>query len=121
MESRSDWQFKVVKDEFFLYFPEGDYDIDTLVDWYRTIPTRPDTVAYYGDNINLLKQHFEKFAAFSEIRTKSTNDFHSNPVLYVWCMAIYNWEMELVGFAAQELINDESANKKIRYFGELRE
>ena len=118
MESRFQWEYRVVKDEFQIFFPEGDYDIDTLIDWYKIIPTKGKELAYYGDNVDLLKRHFEHFTAF-EIKTKCTNDFHSNKVLTIWCVAIYNWEMELVGFAAQEYMKDKPEAKKIRYFGEL--
>lgn len=119
MEAYTEWEYYIVKDEYFLYFPEGNYDIHSLVDWYKTIPTHPNKIAYYGDNIELLKRHFEKFSTFTEVHTKSTNDFHSNPVLYVWCMAIYNSERDLVGFAAQEFVEGKPADKKIKYFGEL--
>ena len=114
-----EWEYYIVKDEFLLYFPEGDYDIHLLVDWYKTIPTHPEKIAYYGDNTDLLKRHFEKFSTFTEVHTKVTNDFHSNLVLYVWCIAIYNLRGELVGFSAQEFIEGKPANKKICYFGEL--
>ena len=121
MESFSEWDFKVVKDEFSLYFPEGEYDIHSLAEWYRTIPTHPENIAYYGDNINLLKQHFTKFANFEAINSKWTNDIHSNPILYVWCLAIYDSERNLVGFAAQEIKDGFKGEKKILYFDELRE
>ena len=121
MEGYTEWEYKVVKDEFFLYFPEGEYDIHTLAEWYKTIPTHPETIAYYGDRIDLLKQHFSKYINFKEINTKWINDFSSNPVLYVWCLAIYNSQMELVGFAAEENNNNLRGEKKILYFGELRE
>ena len=121
MEAYSQWEYKVVKDEFVLYFPEGDYDIHTLADWYKTIPTLSEVLAYYGDNTKLLKEHFSKFVNFDEINTKWTNDFRSNPILYVWCLAIYNSQMELVGFAAQEIKDGFKGEKKILYFGELKE
>ena len=119
MEAYSQWEYKVVKDEFSLYFPEGDYDINVLADWYKTIPTHPEVLTYYGDNEELLKQHFEKFSMFSEVRSKITNDLHSNSILYVWCLAIYNSQMELVGFAAQEIKDSCKGEKKILYFKEL--
>lgn len=121
MEAYSEWEYKVVKDSFLLYFPEGEYDIHTLAEWYKTIPTHPEPIAYYGDRVDLLKQHFSKYINFNEINTKWTNDYSSNPVLYVWCLAIYNVEGELVGFAAEENDNRSKGEKKILYFGELRE
>lgn len=117
----ADWDFVIMKDEFQLFFPDGDYDIYTLAAWYKTIPTKPEKIAFYGDNENLLKRHFEEFREYSNIKSKITNDLHSNKILNVWCLAIYNSESELVGFAAQEYINGFAADKKILYFGELRE
>ena len=121
MWCHSEWEYFVGKDVFQFYFPNGDYDIYTLAEWYRVIPTQPEKISYYGDNIPLLKQHFENFAMFDSVKTKVGNDLHSNTFLTVWCMAIYNTESELVGFAAQEYINGKAADKKILYFGELRE
>ena len=116
----SEWEYKVVKDEFFLYFPEGDYNIGTLLEWYKVVPTNPNTIAYYGDNVELLKRHFERFSQFDDVHTKNGNDFHSNPLLYVHCMAVYNSESELVGFAAQEYIEGKAADKKFLYLNELK-
>ena len=119
MLSFSEYQYFIVKDEFQIYFPEGDYDINLLVDWYKTIPTHPTDYKYYGDNTDLLKRHFEKFMNFSGVKTKMNNDMNANSFLTVWCIAIYDAERELKGFAAQEFIGDKPGEKKIRYFGEL--
>ena len=114
-----EYQYFIVKDEFQIYFPEGDFDIGLLAEWYRVIPTHPTDYKFYGDNTDLLKRHFQKFSAFSEVKTKMNNDMHSNPFLTVWCMAIYNTEKELVGFAAQEFVEGKPAEKKIQYYIEL--
>lgn len=115
----SEWEYFIVKDEFQFYFPEGDYDINLLAEWYKIIPTRGEKIGYYGDNIDLLKRHFQKFSDFGDVKIKMTNDFHSNPILTVWCLAVYNMEQELVGFAAQEFVQGKPAAKKIVYFSEL--
>ena len=125
MEGYTEWEYKITKDLFQLYFPEGEYDIYTLAEWYRTIPTHPDAIAYYGDRVDLLKRHFELFTNCDEIKTKAVNDFHSNPFINVWCMTIYNAEMELVGFAAQEVSEylakgGIKGEKKVIYFNELK-
>lgn len=119
MEFYTDWDYYIATDEFQLYFPEGDYDITTLLEWYRTIPTHPKKISYYGDNEELLKRHFEKFVSFGDVHSKLTNDYHSNSILKIFCITIYNSEGDLVGFAAQEYINGFPANKKISYFREL--
>lgn len=121
MIAYSEWEYTIVKDEFQLYFPEGDYDINLLAEWYKVIPTKGEKIAYYGDNTKILKQHFENFLDFSGVKTKSNNDMHSNSFLTVWCLAIYNAQQELTGFAAQEFIEGKPAQKKILYFNELRE
>lgn len=121
MEGMSEWEYYIAKDEFTLPFPEGDYDINLLVEWYRVIPTKPQKISYYGDNTKILKDHFSRFTDFGDVKTKLNNDMHSNHFLTIWCMAIYNMERELVGFAAQEYIGDKPAEKKICYFDELRE
>ena len=119
MIAYSDWEYFIVKDEFQLYFPEGDYDINLLTEWYQVIPTKAEKISYYGDNIKILKEHFEKFVNFGDIKTKMINDMHTNNFLTIWCLAIYNTEQELVGFAAQEFVQGKPAEKKIRYFDEL--
>lgn len=119
MEYYAEWDYVVVKDEFQIFFPEGNYDINSLAEWYRVIPTKSEKIAYYGDNIELLKEHFSKFTEFGGVKTKFNNDMHSNQFLTVWCLAIYNSECELVGFSAQEFIEGKPADKKIKYFGEL--
>lgn len=119
MEGFSEWVYSIVKDEYFLYFPEGDYDINLLADWYKTIPTHSEKIAYYGDNTKILKEHFSKFVEFGDVKTKINNDMHANQFLTVWCLAIYNTECELVGFSAQEFIEGKPVDKKIKYFGEL--
>lgn len=121
MLGMSEWEYFIVKDEFQIYFPEGPYTIDRLVDWYKIIPTKPEKISYYGDNTELLKQHFTIFTEFGDVKTKIGNDMHSNHFLTIWCMAIYDLEEELVGFAAQEFLDDKPGEKKIRYFGELNE
>lgn len=120
MEFYSQWDYYIASDEFQVYFPEGDYTIADLVDWYKTIPTHPKKISYYGDNIELLKRHFEKFVSFSDVHSKLTNDHHSNSILKVFCLAIYNLEGDLLGFAAQEYRNGFPADKKISYFRELK-
>ena len=112
----SEWEYFIVKDEFQLYFPEGDYNINLLAEWYKIIPTRGEKIGYYGDNIDLLKRHFKKFSDFGDVKTKMNNDMHSNNFLTVWCLAIYNSEHELVGFSAQEYIEGKPAEKKIQYY-----
>ena len=121
MLAYSEYQYFIVKDEFQIYFPEGDYDIGLLAEWYKVIPTHPTDYKYYGDNVDLLKRHFEKFSDFSGVKTKMNNDMHSNSFLTVWCTAIYNAERELVGFAAQEYVHDKPEERKILYFNELKE
>lgn len=119
MQKYSEWQYTIVKDEFSLYFPEGDYDIKTLADWYRIVPTKGEEIAYYNDNIELVKQHFEKFSTSNDVNTKVMNDLHSNSILYVRCMAIYDKEGTMVGFAAQQYLNGSPAFKKFLYFNEF--
>lgn len=114
-----EWEYFIVKDEFQIYLPEGGYTIDNLVEWYRVIPTKSEKISYYGDNTELLKQHFTILTEFGDVKTKIGNDMHSNKFLTIWCMAIYNLELKLVGFAAQEFIEGKPADKKIKYFGEL--
>lgn len=121
MEYYSEWNYVVVKDEFQIFFPEGDYDINSLAEWYRVIPTKSEKIAYYGDNIELLKRHFDNFVNCSNTKTKLVNDTHSNEFLNVWCMAIYDSECSLVAFAAQEYSSKGATGKKILYFNELRE
>ena len=113
------WEYSIVKDEFQISFPEGDYDINLLAEWYQVIPTKSENFSYYGDNTKILKEHFSKFTEFGDVKTKLNNDMHANHFLTIWCLAIYNAECELVGFSAQEFIEGKSANKKIKYFGEL--
>lgn len=117
----SEYEYFIVKDEFQIYFPEKDFDINLLAEWYRVIPTHPTDYKYYGDNINLLKDHFTRFCGTPDVKTKMNNDMHSNSFLTVWCIAIYNAEQELVGFAAQEFFDNKPQEKKIRYYGELKE
>ena len=119
MEGYTEWEYYIAKANFHIFFPDGDYNIQTLVDWYKVIPTKAEKISYYGDNIELLKGHFEKFSMFDIVKTKISNDTHSNKFLNIWCTAIYNSDMELVAFAAQEFIEGKSADKKIKYFGEL--
>ena len=119
MLCHSNWEYFIAKDEFQINFPEGDYDIGVLVDWYRVIPTKSENFSYYGDNIEILKDHFSKFTEFGDVKTKMNNDMHSNHFLTVWCLVIYNSEHELVGFSAQEYIEGKPADKKILYFNEL--
>ena len=119
MLHQSQWEYFIAKEEFQLYFPEGDYDIDLLLEWYKVIPTKTESFAYYGDNTKILKDHFSKFTEFSDVKTKLNNDMHSNSFLTIWCMSIYNSEYELVGFSAQEFIEGKPADKKIKYFGDL--
>lgn len=121
MLAYSEYEYFIVKDEFQIYFPEGDYDIGLLAEWYKIIPTNPTDYKYYGDNIDLLKRHFEKFTNFSGVKSKMNNDMHSNNFLTIWCLTIYNAERELVGFAAQEYLQKGPGEKKILYFGELKE
>lgn len=121
MEAFSEWEYYIGKDEFQLYFPEGNYNIQTLADWYKVIPTQSEKIAFYGDNVDLLKRHFEKFTHSSNIKTKMNNDMESNSFLTVWCLTIYNAERELVGFAAQEYLQKGPGEKKILYFDELKE
>ena len=120
MVSFSEWEYFIAKDKFQLYFPEGDYDIDLLIEWYKVIPTKLEKISYYGDNTKILKDHFSKFTDFGDVKTKKDNDTHANSFLTVWCMTIYNSEMELLGFSAQEFIQGKPAEKKIRYFKELK-
>lgn len=121
MEYYAEWDYVVVKDEFQVFFPEGDYDINSLAEWYKVIPTKSEKIAYYGDNIELLKRHFDNFVNYSNTKTKLVNDMHSNEFLNVWCMAIYDSECNLVAFAAQEYSAKGATEKKILYFNELRE
>ena len=117
----TEYQYFIVKDEFQIYFPEGDYDITLLAEWYKVIPTHPTDCKYYGDNTELLKRHFERFCGTPDVKTKMNNDMQSNLFLTVWCIAIYNAEQELVGFAAQEYIHDKPEEKKVLYYNELNE
>ena len=119
MQKYPEWQYTIVKDEFSLYFPEGDYDIETLANWYRIVPTKGEEIAYYGNDVELVKRHFEKFSTSNDVHSKVINDVHSNPVLYIWCMAIYDKEGTMVGFAAQQYLNDSPAFKKFLYFNEF--
>ena len=120
MEYGSKWEFYIAKDEFQLYFPEGEYTIQKLAKWYNVIPTSPEKISYYGLNDKeLLKQHFSNFCNFGDIKTKLNNDRHSNNFLMIWCMAIYNMESEVVGFAAQEYSDKGPGEKKILYFNDL--
>ena len=116
----TEYEYFIAKDEFQVYFPEGgNYNIEMLAEWYRVIPTHPTDCKYYGDNVDLLKRHFEKFSEFSGVKTKMNNDMHSNSFLTVWCLAIYNAEQELVGFAAQEWLDGKPGETKIEYYNEL--
>lgn len=119
MEFYSEWEYVIVKDEFQIFFPEGDYDIKLLAEWYKIIPTKSEKISYYGDNIQMIKHHFTNFVKYGNTKTKLVNDMHSNEFLNVWCMAIYNSESELVGFAAQEYTDKGPAEKKFVYFNEL--
>ena len=122
MIAYSEWEYYIAKDKIKIFFPEGDYDINVLAEWYKVIPTNPEKISYYGDNIELVKRHFEKFSAYSNnVYTRITNDTHSNKYLDVWCMAIYNAQQELVGFSAQEHKEIGLGNRKIVYFNELKE
>jgi len=115
----STYEYFIVKDEFQIFFPEGDYDINTLSEWYQINPTKPTDYKYYGDNQDLLKNHFTRFSGTPDVKTKMNNDMHSNPFLTIWCIAIYNADQELVGFAAQEYTNGKPAERKIKYYQEL--
>ena len=125
MEGYTEWEYYIAKDLFHLYFPEGEYNIYTLAEWYKVIPTKAEKIAYYGDRVDLLKQHFEQLVTCSDIKTKITNDIHSNAILNIWCLTIYNVEGELVGFAAQEVEEyltkgSIKGEKKIIFFNELK-
>lgn len=112
----NNWDYVIAQDSFQIYFPEGDYDINLLLEWYNVIPTKPEKISYYGDNIELVKQHFQKFTDnMGEVRTKLTNDYHSNNILKVYCLVLLNTRGEVVGFAAQEFCKGFAANKKILY------
>lgn len=121
MQNYPEWKYTIVKDEFSLYFPEGDYNIESLMKWYKIIPTNGEKIAYYDNDIELLKQHFEKFLTSDDIHTRVINDLHSNPILYIRCMTIYDTQDNLMGFAAQENKDGFKSEKKILYFGELSE
>lgn len=109
----ADYDYYIAEDNFNIYFPEDTdvYDIDILKEWYEVIPTEPKIIGYYGDNIEILKQHFERFMQNGNIKTKVGNDIHGNKVLNVKVYVIYKAE-KLVGFAAQEW----NREKKILYF-----
>lgn len=119
MNKSTNWDYVIAEDEFQVFFPEGDYNIDSILEWYKIIPTTPRIFSYYGGNIDLLKRHFELFSNFSDVRTKVTNDFHSNTILSIWCMTIYDKQGILVGFAAQEYLDGFAASKKILYLNDL--
>lgn len=113
----SNWDYVIAQDSFQIYFPEGDYDINLLSEWYNVIPTNPEKISYYGANIELVKQHFQKFTDnMGEVRTKLTNDHHSNNILKVYCLVLLNAYGKVIGFAAQEFYKGFAANKKILYF-----
>ena len=114
------YDYCIAQDSFTIFFPEdGDFDIQLLFEWYKIIPTEPKRIAYYGDNIDLLKRHFDKFILSNNIKTRLTNGFHSEQCLNVSVMTIYNSMGDLQGFAAQEWINDWGAEIKILYLDEL--
>jgi len=120
MIGRTDWDYFIVKDNFQIFFPEGNYDVRLLAEWYRIIPTKAEKIAYYGDNTEMVKDHLHRFMVHGDVKTRMGNDMHSSPFLNVWCMAIYNYEMELVGFAAQEYSESNGAGEKqIVFFEEL--
>ena len=115
----SQWEYKIVKDEFQVYFPEDDFSVPLLKEWYEIIPTKGEVIAYYGDNTWKLKQHFERFCGTPDVKTKINNDMYSNKFLTIWCLAIYDSQNNLVGFAAQEIEEGKPTKKKIYYYNEL--
>ena len=114
------FDYYIAQDSFTIFFPEDeDFDIQLLLEWYKTIPTEPKEIAYYGDNTNLLKEHFNKFVLSGNIKTRRSNDLHAEQCLVVNVMTIYNSTGDLQGFAAQEWINGWGTEKKILYLDEL--
>ena len=121
MENYPEYQYYIVKDEFQIYFPKEDYTIDELLYWYKITPTQPKKISYYGKHDeSLMKEHFKQFA-FLDVKSKISNDLHSNQFLTVWCIAIYNDMGILEGFSAQEIKNSFPAEKKISYLMTLQD
>ena len=115
------FDYYIAQDSFTIFFPEDeDFDIQLLLEWYQTIPTEPKPIAYYGDNIDLVKRHFDKFIISNNIKTKMTNGFHAEQCLNVNVMTIYNSTGDLQAFAAQEWINGWGAEIKTLYLDELK-
>ena len=115
------YDYSIAQDSFTIFFPEDeDFDIQLLLEWYKIIPTEPKKIAYYGDNINLLKQHFNKFILSGNIKTRKSNDLHAEQCLVVNVLTIYSDYGDLRGFAAQEWINGWGKEIKTLYLDELK-
>lgn len=115
----AEYDYYIAKDSFTIYFPEDNYDVNLLWDWYTIMPTEPQAVAYYGDNIELVKRHFEQFTNFDDIKTRMGNNLHAEPFLTVNVFVIYNYQGELQGFAAQEWMSGFGADRKFLYCREF--
>ena len=115
------YDYSIAQDSFTIFFPEDeDFDIQLLLEWYKIIPTEPKKIAYYGDNINLLKQHFNKFILSGNIKTRKSNDLLAEQCLIVNVLTIYSDYGDLRGFAAQEWINGWGKEIKTLYLDELK-
>jgi len=118
----SEYDYYIAEDSFIIYFPDDDYTILDLWDWYSILPTKPQPINYYGDNIQLIKEHFQHFVDCNNIKTRKTNDLHAESYLTVNVFVIYDRQNEVQGFAAQEWLEGFAAEKKILYlnkeFGE---
>ena len=112
---KAEYDYYIAQDSFDLYFPEGDYDVELLYDWYNIIPTTPKIISYYGDNIELLKRQFEKFSSNGLVKTRKNNDLHAEEMLNIHVLCIYDKENNLQGFAAQQWENGAVSKIDIIY------
>ena len=115
IKNKAECEYYIAVDSFDINFPEGDYTIDDLKEWYEVIPTEPKVIGYYGDNIDLMVKHFQNFSG-SLVKTRMGNDMHSDKILHVQVLVIYTMNNHLQGFAVQEWVNGFGSEVKIEYY-----
>lgn len=115
IKEKAQWEYAIVMDSFDINFPEGDYDIDLLEEWYSIIPTEPKLIGHYGDNTKIIEEHFQNFSR-GLVKTKMGNDMHSDKILHMQVLVLYDRDFGICGFAAQEWENGFGSEVKIKYY-----
>lgn len=118
-KNKAVYNYYIVQDNFSILFPEQDYTVEELYEWYKVIPTNPKVIGYYGVDEQLIKRHFEKMLISDEVKTRKSNTLHAEDNLNVNVLVVYNRNGKCVGFAAQEWRGNWGKEKKAIYLNEF--